>query len=162
MERFMSNFLKRYSSVIFLTLLAGTVQADRLLVGDLDNVMNLGGLLIDIRSPAEAGQHGIIPGSHALPFFDDQGYSDGANWLAALKDKVEAGQPVVLVSQQGDHSVPLCNMLKNEEGFGQVLFLDGGINAWQQAGNEVQLNQNVAAEQDANVTMPIKTMSITE
>lgn len=159
----MFNSLKLHSGAVFLALFTSVVQADRLIVSDLDNVMNSGGVLIDIRSVAEVDKTGIIPGSHALPFFDDQGYSDGANWLVALKEKVGEGQPVVLVSQQGDHSLPLCNMLKNEEGFSQVLFLDGGIDAWQQAGNALQLkNQETVAEQVDSAVMPIKTMSITE
>jgi rhodanese-related sulfurtransferase len=165
MERFMINLLKLHTVTVFLMLFVGVAQADRVGVNDLDAVLNSGGVIIDIRSPAEVDKTGMIQGSHPLPFFDDQGYSDGANWLATLKQKVDEGQAVVLVSSQGDDSLPLCNMLKNEQGFSQVLFLDGGINAWQQAGNVLQNTPQVSTSVDeaaSNETRPVNTMPINE
>lgn len=84
-------------------------------------------IVIDLRS-ADQFTQGHLPQARHLQFDE-------------LKSKVtqvakSKNTPVLLVCQNGAHSARARNMLK-EAGYAQVFTLQGGINAWQQAGMPV-------------------------
>jgi rhodanese-related sulfurtransferase len=84
-------------------------------------------VVIDVRSAEEFGK-GHLPQARHLQFDE-------------LKSKVgqvakNKNTPVLLVCQTGAHSAKAQSVLK-EAGYAEVFTLQGGVNAWQQAGMPV-------------------------
>lgn len=121
----------------------------------LDALRENGAILVDIRSPAEIAKTGIIQGSEVMPFFDDQGYTNGIAWLAAFSEKVNPEQVVVLIGQSGNFPLSVCNMLKQQEGYLHTKLLKGGVNAWLEEGRALNVwssELDSSAENTVNVT----------
>ena len=90
---------------------------------------------IDIRTPMEWKQTGIIKGAHKMMFFTPKGQPDLAQWFFELghlvKDKKE---PILLYCAHANRSKALGQGLE-QMGFENVYELKGGIeNGWMKAG----------------------------
>jgi rhodanese-related sulfurtransferase len=84
-------------------------------------------VVIDLRSADDfAGGH--LPSSRNLPFSELE-----AKIGQFVKNR---SNPVLLVCQSGQQSNKAAGIVKNA-GFAEVHVLDGGVNAWQQAGMPV-------------------------
>ncbi len=90
-------------------------------------------VLIDIRRADEWQRSGMIAGSHGVTFFDGAGQYDIQAWLAEYRQRVKAGQPVVLICRSGRRTAAIGRMLE-AHGIAQVYHLSGGIRGWLQAG----------------------------
>jgi len=142
-------------SFFFWSLAANANEDTGVPIENLDVLRESGAILVDIRSPAEITKTGIIQGSEALPFFDDQGYTNGAAWLAAFSEKVKPEQVVILIGQSGNFPLSVCNMLKNQEGYLHAKLLKGGVDAWLKEGralNEWSSNLDANAENAIEVS----------
>ncbi|MBB3256208.1 rhodanese-related sulfurtransferase [Paraburkholderia bannensis] len=84
-------------------------------------------VVIDVRSADEFAR-GHLPAARHLPFGELQG-----KVAQFVKNK---SNPVLLVCQTGQQSHKAASLVK-EAGFAEVHVLDGGVNAWQQAGMPV-------------------------
>lgn len=87
-------------------------------------------ILIDLRSHGELHQIGPISGARAL------------DWNGGVFQKIygnfpKEGNTFMLYCQSGGRSAKAVEMMKNE-GFTNVYELEGGIQAWKQAGLPVQ------------------------
>jgi len=92
---------------------------------------------IDIRTPMEWKQTGIIKGAHKMMFFTPKGQPDLAQWFFELghlvKDKKE---PILLYCAHANRSKSLGEGL-TQMGFENVYELKGGIeNGWLKAGKK--------------------------
>jgi len=125
-------------------------------VDDFQAQLDAGAIVIDIRSPAEVSEYGAITGSRAIPFFDENGYSDGAAWFANLRQQVQPEQALILVDQTGNSVLPICNILKRKEGYQQVSALRGGFPTWQkqQAAQQPEIEQANPADSEQALTNP--------
>lgn len=83
-------------------------------------------LILDVRTPEEYAS-GAIPGSVNIDF-----YSDTFTEKLKLLNKEE---PILVYCRSGRRSVQTMEQL-NALGFKVVYDLEGGINAWVEAGNE--------------------------
>jgi rhodanese-related sulfurtransferase len=95
--------------------------------------------VIDIRTPAEWKQTGIIKGAHKMMFFTPNGGADVANWFFELghfiKDKKE---PFIIYCAHANRTKRLAEGLV-QMGFENVYELKGGIeNGWIKAGKPTQ------------------------
>lgn len=84
-------------------------------------------VVIDLRS-ADDFTNGHLPSSRNLPFSELE-----AKIGQFVKNR---SNPVLLVCQTGQQSSKAAGIVKNA-GFAEVHVLDGGVNAWQQAGMPV-------------------------
>jgi len=92
---------------------------------------------IDIRTPMEWKQTGIIEGAHKMMFFTPKGEPDLAQWFFDLghlvKDKKE---PILIYCAHANRSKALGQGLEHM-GFEHVYELKGGIeNGWLKAGKK--------------------------
>jgi len=93
--------------------------------------------IIDIRTPPEWKETGVIKGSHKLMFFDDRGRYDVQKWLndfgKIVKDK---NQPFILVCRTASRTNMVGQFLANQAGYKNVYDLKGGIVHWKRSGNK--------------------------
>ncbi len=87
--------------------------------------------VIDIRTPQEWRQTGIIKGAHKMMFFTPRGEANVAEWFFELgrlvKDK---SSPIVLYCAHANRTKVLGRAL-DQMGFAKVYELEGGIeNGW--------------------------------
>jgi rhodanese-related sulfurtransferase len=106
-------------------------------VNAFSKLMAKGYTTIDIRTPGEWKQTGIIKGAHKMMFFTPKGNADLAEWFFNLgrlvKDKK---QPILIYCAHANRSKSLGQGLINM-GFENVYELKGGIeNGWIKAGKK--------------------------
>lgn len=90
-----------------------------------------GALIIDVRTPPEWKQTGIIPGSKTMMFFDERGKYDAQQWINAMqKEKTSLQQPVILVCRSGNRTHQIGSFLTKQLGMTNVLHLQHGIKSW--------------------------------
>lgn len=94
--------------------------------------------VIDIRTPPEWKEVGIVPTSQKIMFFDEKGGYDVPKWLeefsAVVKDKDQA---FVLVCRSGNRTGMVGNFLSKKLGFKNVYHLENGIKSWIKEGKQV-------------------------
>jgi len=106
-------------------------------VNEFEKLMAKGYPTIDIRTPMEWKQTGIIKGAHKMMFFTPTGQPDLAQWFFELghlvKDKKE---PLLIYCAHANRSKSLGQGLSSM-GFENVYELKGGIeNGWIKAGKK--------------------------
>jgi len=84
--------------------------------------------LVDVRTTAEYKQ-GFIPGAINMDWLNEKQFQEQAK-------KLNKQSPVYLYCLSGVRSGKAANWLLNN-GFTQVINLDGGINAWKEAGKKL-------------------------
>lgn len=100
---------------------------------DLTKMMQKGVAVIDIRTPPEWKKTGIIPGSHKLMFYDENGHSNPQQWLQEFNKIVNSNdQPFVLVCHSGGRSEMVGQFLDDKVGMKRVYHLKDGISSWKE------------------------------
>ncbi len=94
--------------------------------------------IIDIRTPGEWKNTGIIKGAHKMMFFDERGQPDMGNWFFELghllKDKK---QPFIIYCAHANRTKTLGGYLDKQLGFEKIYELKGGIeNGWIKGGKQ--------------------------
>ena len=109
-----------------------TVNADVTQVDDaaLKRFLAEGVPIIDVRTPQEWQETGVIENSHLLMFFDPEGHYDAAAWLEKLAALVEKDQPFVLICRSGNRSGMISQFLDQKVGYTQVHNVTNGIAGW--------------------------------
>lgn len=88
-------------------------------------------VIVDIRTPPEWIQTGIIPNSKTIMFFDENGNYDVDGWLKEFSKYVkDQNQNFVLVCRSGNRTNMVGEFLSNKVGFKNVFHLQNGINSW--------------------------------
>jgi rhodanese-related sulfurtransferase len=82
-------------------------------------------VLVDVRTDAEVAR-GHIAGAHHIPL----------HMLPTRHAELEPGATTIIYCQSGGRSAQACAWLA-EQGFAQVLNLQGGISAWLREGRAV-------------------------
>ena len=60
--------------------------------------------LIDIRTPDEWLDTGVIKGSHLITFYDENGNFNSKEWLFKLQKFVGEGDPLIIICRSGRRS----------------------------------------------------------
>jgi len=109
-----------------------TISADELLT-----LQKKGVPVIDIRTPGEWKQTGIIKGAHKMMFFTPRGEPDLANWFFDLGHLVKnRKEPFIIYCAHANRTQSLGQGLE-KMGFEHVYELKGGIeNGWIKAGKK--------------------------
>lgn len=93
--------------------------------------------IIDIRTPQEWRETGVIEGSHLLTFFDEQGRYDLQSWLSELDRIVDADEPFALICRTGRRSGMLGHFLAQQLDRGGVHHAADGMRGWIVGGRPV-------------------------
>ena len=99
-------------------------------IAGLERLLADGVAVVDIRTPEEWSETGIIEGSHLLTFFDANGNYDVDAWLRTLDPIAGAGQPVALICQGGKRSFGAARLLDERPGDRRVYNVRGGVAGW--------------------------------
>jgi len=84
--------------------------------------------IIDIRTPQEWRETGIIKGSHMMMFFDATGKVDTPKWMKELsKVSPDKKSPIIIYCAHANRSKVLGKWLTKEQGYQKVYELKGGI-----------------------------------
>jgi len=104
---------------------------------ELEKMQAQGVPVIDIRTPGEWKQTGIIKGAHKMMFFTPSGQPDMANWFYELGRMVkDKNQPFIIYCAHANRTKALGKGL-DQMGFAHVYELEGGIeNGWIKAGKK--------------------------
>ncbi len=98
---------------------------------ELQNKIDKNVKIIDIRTPPEWLETGVVPNSEKIMFFDAQGNYNIKNWLTQLTKIVkDKNQPFVLVCRSGNRTEQVGNFLSKEMKFKNVYHLQHGIKSW--------------------------------
>jgi rhodanese-related sulfurtransferase len=96
-----------------------------------NNNLSKDALVIDIRTPQEWQTTGIIPGSHPVKFFDQNGKYDTQQWLAEVqKLQSSPDQEIILVCHSGGRSGKVGELLSEKLNMPNVSHLKNGITSW--------------------------------
>ena len=105
----------------------------------LKQVKEEGAVLIDIRTPMEWKQTGVVPGSKLLTFFDEFGNYNIETFMNEFEKLVPTKDtPFVLICRTGSRTTTVGNFLANQAGYTNVMHLAGGVFAWAGDGNEFE------------------------
>ena len=96
----------------------------------LERLLERGVPIIDIRTPEEWHETGVIEGSHLLTFFDAQGRYDFRAWLTGLTDIASRDEPFALICASGGRSGLVSRILDAHLGYQHVHDVPGGIARW--------------------------------
>ena len=125
--------------VLLAALLSVTLFAQFKTIGiaELEKMQAKGVPVIDIRTPMEWRETGIIEGAHKMMFFTEKGEADLAGWFYNLgrlvKDK---NQPLIIYCAHANRTKALGEGL-DQMGFKHVYELKDGIeNGWIKAGKK--------------------------
>lgn len=86
--------------------------------------------VIDIRTAPEWQESGVVPGSHLLTFFDEQGRADPAAWLNKARAIAKPDQPVIVICRSGNRTKAVSQFLSSQAGYAKVYNVKSGIRAW--------------------------------
>jgi len=94
--------------------------------------------VIDIRTPQEWKETGIIKGAHQMMFFDIQGNAHAKEWLNALSNVVKDKKtPFILYCAHANRTKAVGNWLVDKLGYTHVYELKGGIEyGWRDLGEK--------------------------
>lgn len=82
--------------------------------------------IIDIRTPAEWRETGIVEGSYTIMFFDEQGNYDVPKFLKELNKVVKKDEQFALICRVGSRTGMVAEFLSKDVGY-RVINLNGGI-----------------------------------
>ncbi len=82
--------------------------------------------IIDIRTPAEWKETGIVKGSYTIMFFDEKGNFSVKDFLKDLDKVVKKDEPFALICRVGSRTSLVSEFLSQKMGY-KVINLKGGI-----------------------------------
>ena len=82
--------------------------------------------IVDIRTPGEWIETGILKNAIPLMFFDERGRYDVQGFLTKLNEKVDTTKPFALICRTGSRTKMLSMFLSKELGY-QIINLEGGM-----------------------------------
>ncbi len=93
--------------------------------------------LIDIRTPAEWNETGVIPGSTKIMFFDQNGNYNIKKFMSEFTKVVkDTNQSFVLICRSANRTKTVGNFLDKELGYKHTNDFEGGISKWIEEGGK--------------------------
>jgi rhodanese-related sulfurtransferase len=129
---------KRYAWAMGALLMSTSAFAE---IIDIDNAELLrlqakGVTVIDVRTPEEWRDTGVIKGARLMTFSFTGGF-DKAGWLKQEQQLVKPGEPVVLVCRSGRRSQAVADYMELQAVKGTIYHASGGMTAWKAEGRPV-------------------------
>jgi rhodanese-related sulfurtransferase len=82
--------------------------------------------IIDVRTPGEWRETGLLKGAVPIMFFDERGNYDARKFLEELNKKVDTKKPFALICHTGSRTSMIAPWLSKEYGY-KVINLQGGM-----------------------------------
>ena len=82
--------------------------------------------IIDIRTPAEWRESGIVKGAYTITFFDEKGNFNVDAFVKQLNQVVKKNEPFALICHTGSRTTMVSDFLANKLGY-RVINLKGGM-----------------------------------
>jgi rhodanese-related sulfurtransferase len=82
--------------------------------------------VVDIRTPSEWRESGLLQGAIPIMFFDERGGYNVEAFLRELQSKVDVNKPFALICRTGSRTKVVSNFLSQEFGY-TVIDLQGGM-----------------------------------
>ena len=82
--------------------------------------------IVDVRTPGEWKETGILKGAVPIMFFDQRGNYDARKFLTELNKKVDTSKPFALICHTGSRTSMIAPWLSKEFGY-KVINLQGGM-----------------------------------
>lgn len=82
--------------------------------------------VVDIRTPGEWHETGVLKGSIPIMFFDERGGYDVDRFIKALNAKVDTSKPFAVICRTGSRTSMLAPFLSGTYGY-KVINVQGGI-----------------------------------
>ena len=92
-------------------------------------------ILVDLRDPGERAQNGVIPGAVSAPRGMLEFWADPTSNYH--RPEFDPNRRIILHCASGGRSALAADTLQ-QMGYQNVAHLDGGLNAWKQAGQPVE------------------------
>jgi rhodanese-related sulfurtransferase len=98
-------------------------------------------VLIDIRTPPEWKELGVVPTSKKIMFFDEKGKYNVQSWLNEFSKYVkDKNQAFVLICRSGNRTSLVGEFLSKQMGYENVFHLEHGIKSWIRENRKVEKN----------------------
>lgn len=127
--------MKVYLAFVIL-LFPAVLQADvtNINAHQLNEMIEQDVVIIDVRTPGEWQQTGIVEGSIPIMFFNERNQPLADEWLAQAAEHAAKDQTLILICRTGNRSGVIANYLVKVQGYQDVINVQGGIVSWKRAG----------------------------
>ena len=133
----MHKFIKLFSLLLFSG--ASLAQVENLTSDQLIQAQKQGVSIIDIRTPKEWQEVGVIPGSYKIMYFDEKRTPKIPEFMAEFKKIVtNKDQPFILVCRTGHRTGKATIYLSKDKGSTHAEHLAKGITQWIAEGRAVE------------------------
>ena len=92
--------------------------------------------VVDIRTPEEWRDTGVIKGARLMTYSFSGGF-DKAAWLKQVQQVAKPGEPVILICRSGRRSAAVADYLESQPGKGKIYNASGGVDGWKSEGRPV-------------------------
>lgn len=92
--------------------------------------------VVDIRTPEEWRDTGVIKGARLMTYSFSGGF-DKAAWLKQVQQVAKPGEPVILVCRSGRRSAAVADYLESQPTKRKIYNASGGMNDWKSSGRAV-------------------------
>ncbi|MGV1017555.1 MAG: rhodanese-like domain-containing protein [Fluviibacter phosphoraccumulans] len=92
--------------------------------------------VVDIRTPEEWQDTGVIKGARLMTYSFSGGF-DKAAWLKQVQQVAKPGEPVILVCRSGRRSAAVADYLESQPTKRKIYNASGGMNDWKSSGRPV-------------------------
>lgn len=96
-------------------------------------LMKQGVKVVDIRTPGEWRQTGVVAGSRLVQFVDERGRVDPELFAQQLNAAVPADQPVILICRSGNRTGKAAEMLSAKQPKRKIYNVKDGLIGWNKA-----------------------------
>ncbi len=83
--------------------------------------------IVDIRTPREWRETGLLKGAIPIMFFNERGGYDLEGFLKELHAKVDTTKPFALICRSGSRTMTIAKYLSDQYGY-KIINLQGGMN----------------------------------
>jgi rhodanese-related sulfurtransferase len=105
-------------------------------VQGLEKLISSGVTVIDVRTPGEWKQTGIVEGSIPIMFFDEKHKPHVQEWMQQASNYIEPDSQVAIICRTGNRSKTVGNFLIKQHGYQNVYNVTDGIKGWIAKGNK--------------------------
>lgn len=89
--------------------------------------------VVDVRTPEEWRETGVIKGARLLTYSFSGGF-DKAAWLKQVQQIAKPGEPVILMCRSGRRSTAVAEFMESQPAKGTIYNANDGMNAWKAEG----------------------------
>ncbi len=112
--------------ILFIFLLVVSLHAELIKAYPSEELLRKHIPIVDIRTPGEWRQTGIIKGAVPITFFDERGNYDVRKFLKELNKRVDTSKPFAIICHVGNRSAMVSEFLSKQLGY-TVIDLVGGM-----------------------------------